>query len=100
MEEAKVKVQKCTVEFREFETRMRLYDEKFKQMRSEIDDSNSQIALNDRYLSLIQPINIMNQIVDTLHATLEGRQFNSLIRYERQKYEELESAIRHNLVPD
>jgi len=38
----------------------------------------------------------MNQIVEALHSTLEGRWFNKLIEFEHNKYDELESHIVNN----
>jgi len=38
----------------------------------------------------LHPIHTMNLISDTLHAALEGRQFNRLLEFEAQKYRELE----------
>lgn len=35
----------------------------------------------------------MNQITETLHATLDGYYFNKLIAFEKKEYENLEDLI-------
>ncbi len=42
----------------------------------------------------------MNQIAETLHATLDSRSFNRLILYEQDKYPELEQRIEKDEMDD
>ena len=65
---------------------MRLVEEKFKSLRDELDDVAAYKLESDRYLGLFQPVKVMNQVSDALHAVLEGPAFNRFLAYEKKRY--------------
>ena len=81
---------------REFETKIRLLDERSKTFQEQIDGIKGYTVETDRYLALFAPMNVLNQITDVLHHTLDGYYFNRLIQYEKDKYQDLENAIKGN----
>lgn len=72
---------------------MRLVEDKFKNLRQELDDFSAFKTETDRYLGLFLPVKVMNQVTDALHAVLEGPAFNRFLAYEKKRYQHLESLI-------
>eukprot|EP00347_Sterkiella_histriomuscorum_P011869 403370792 len=83
-------------QIKEFENLIKTYEKKI--------TVNSQVSTllqnymqsTDKYLGLFLPVQIMNQVSEAMHASIEGKPYNKLIFYEQAKYQELESLINQN----
>jgi len=66
---------------REVETRVRLQEEKVKEVKGSVEEMSKWTQDTDRYLALYEPIRNFSLVADFLNHTLEGSLFNRSIKY-------------------
>ncbi|CDW89758.1 UNKNOWN [Stylonychia lemnae] len=81
---------------KEFDALLKTQDRKMAMNNNLTSTVHNFIEKTDKYLALFLPVQILNQIAEAMHSTLEGRPFNRLIMYEQNKYSELENFINNN----
>ena len=66
---------------RDVETRVRLQDERVREMREILDSLGKWSKDTDRYIAVYEPIRTMNMVSDALTKSLDGSMLNKAIKY-------------------
>jgi type III secretory pathway component EscV len=74
-------VQRGVSSGRDVETRVRLQDERVREMREILDSLGKWSKDTDRYIAVYEPIRTMNMVSDALTKSLEGSMLNKAIKY-------------------
>lgn len=78
---------------KENEAKNKVSDEKINVLKNEIESIKQSLRDTDRHINAFLPVETFNILTETLHASLDGAQFNKLIKFEKLKYLQLEKEI-------
>ena len=90
----RITVQTGVTSSRDTETRVRLQDERVREMREILEALGRWSKDTDRYIAVYEPIRTMNMVSEALTKSLGGSMLNKAIQHHEERYKVLEEKVK------